>query len=406
MTATLQKFGYTVCCTHYNYGPAEKMQKVFFIGKLSGANRQEAADAVQTVGGQVANRLTADVDVIVVGEENILKQNWNLWNDQLDADTRNAFEKGTLTIISETQFWEKYALETAGQTIEQTSESPQTLYTSAMLAKLTGLPMPIIRRMHRERVIEPVRQVFRLAYFDKEVLLPLKIMQNMLAAEFTIPAAVKLLHKVGRRSSRQLSEARIEGKALIFSSEGGSVDINGQKFFSFAEETEPELSLQTLDPLAILDSLFSPEIVQNDPVLLCESACELEALGNLQGAADLYRAALAAGGANPSINFQLAEVLYRQGDLSAACERYFSAIELDENFVEARANLGCVLAELGRDDLAAAAFRGALRLHPDYAEVRFHLGMLLKKKGHSDEAEEQFQLFKELMPEMLTKMHL
>jgi tetratricopeptide (TPR) repeat protein len=113
----------------------------------------------------------------------------------------------------------------------------------------------------------------------------------------------------------------------------------------------------------------------------------------------LYRAALAAGGANAQINFQLAEILYRQGDLTGARERYFSAVELDENFVEARANLGCVLAELGRDDLAAAAFRGALKLHPDYAEVRLHLATLLKRQGHIEEAEEQFQLFQELMPE-------
>jgi tetratricopeptide (TPR) repeat protein len=113
----------------------------------------------------------------------------------------------------------------------------------------------------------------------------------------------------------------------------------------------------------------------------------------------LYRAALAAGGTHPQINFQLAEVLYRQGDLSAARERYFTAIELDENFVEARANLGCILVELGRDDLAAAAFRGALKRHPDYAEVRLHLSMLLKRQGRWEEADEQFQFFKELMPE-------
>jgi tetratricopeptide (TPR) repeat protein len=47
----------------------------------------------------------------------------------------------------------------------------------------------------------------------------------------------------------------------------------------------------------------------------------------------------------------------------------------------------------------AAAFRGALKLHPDYAEVRLHLGMLLKRQGRLEDAEEQFQLFKELMPE-------
>ena len=371
------------------------MQKVYFLGKLSGANRKEATEIVRLSGGKIANRLTADVDLIVVGDENILKQDWNLWNDQLDAETREAFEKGTLTIISETRFWEKYG--------SQTTESTHTLYTPSMLAKLTGLPLPILRRLQREGLIVPTRQVFRLCYFDKEVILPLKIMQNMIEAGLSMPSAIDRLRKVGRHKPENLSAIHLEGKDLIFTSENGSVDQNGQKRLFFAEATEPVAVPESFDPLAILDSIFDPAFESNDPVVLCEAACELEARGNLAGAADLYRAALAAGGTNPQINFQLAEILYRLGDLSAARERCFSAIELDENFVESRANLGCVLAELGRDDLAAAAFRGALKLHPDYAEVRLHLGILLKRQERFDEAEEQFQLFKELMPEYKDK---
>jgi tetratricopeptide (TPR) repeat protein len=367
------------------------MQKVFFLGKLSGANRKEAAEVVRQAGGKIANRLAADVDLIVIGDENVHNQDWNLWNDQLDDATRTSFEKGTLTILSETQFWEKYG--------DQTTESPHTIFTPSMLAKLTGVPMPILRRLQRERLIAPVRQVFRLCYFGREVILPLKIMQNMIAAGLSIPAAIDRLRKIGRYKPENLATVRIEGKDLIFVSESGCVDENGQKRLPFTDEVDTVQMPAAVDPLAILDSVLESDAESNDPVLLCEAACELESRGNLQGAADLFRAALASGGANPLINFHLAEILYRQGDLSAACERYFSAIELDENFVEARANVGCVLAELGRDDLALSAFRGALKLHPDYAEVRLYLGLLLKRQNRFDEAEEQFQLFKELMPE-------
>jgi len=376
------------------------MQKVYFLGKLSGANRKEATEIVRLAGGNVANRLTAEVDLVVVGDENILNQDWNLWNDQLDAETREAFEKGALTIISETQFWEQYS--------HQPSDSSQTLYTPSMLVKLTGLPMPILRRLQRERLLVPVRQVFRLCYFGKEVILPLKIMQNMIEAGLSIPSAIDRLRKIGRRRPESLSMVRLEGKDLIVTSENGHVDQNGQQRFPFLgfpfSEAEPESTLPPVDPLAILDSIFEPDFEAHDPASLCEAACELESQGNLQGAADLYHAALAAGGsggggANPQVHFQLAEILYRLGDLSAARERYFVAIELDEHFVEARANLGCVLAEQRRDDLAMAAFHGALKLHPDYAEVRLHLGILLKRLGRLDEAEEQFQLFRELMPE-------
>ena len=91
-----------------------------------------------------------------------------------------------------------------------------------------------------------------------------------------------------------------------------------------------------------------------------ELAGEFEDLGQLESAADMYRAALAAGGPTTDGCFRLAELLYQLGDLAAARERYYIAIELDENFVEARANLGCVLAETGQHELAVAAFEGAL----------------------------------------------
>ena len=59
------------------------------------------------------------------------------------------------------------------------------------------------------------------------------------------------------------------------------------------------------------------------------------------------------------------------------------AIELDEDFVEARSNLGCVLAEQGDLALAEAAFRGALEYHPDYADAHYHLARLLDRANRA-----------------------
>ena len=97
---------------------------------------------------------------------------------------------------------------------------------------------------------------------------------------------------------------------------------------------------------------------------MCRMAAELEESGELEAAAEMYRAAMAAAGPSAEICFQLAELLYRLGDLSAARERYYMAVELDEDYVEARANLGCVLAETGQRDLAVAAFRGRWPIIP------------------------------------------
>jgi tetratricopeptide (TPR) repeat protein len=87
------------------------------------------------------------------------------------------------------------------------------------------------------------------------------------------------------------------------------------------------------------------------------------------------------------------------GRVDAAAERYFVTIELDEEFVEARANLGCVLLEQRRLDLAVASFRGALDLHPQYPDVHYHLAQALDDLGEKDEAEEHWREFLALAPD-------
>jgi tetratricopeptide (TPR) repeat protein len=113
----------------------------------------------------------------------------------------------------------------------------------------------------------------------------------------------------------------------------------------------------------------------------------------------MYRAALVASGPRADVCFLLAELYYRQGDLSAARERYSMAIELDEDFVEARANLGCVLAELGQRELALAALEGALKFHPDYSDAHYHLARLLDDANRRAAALTHWQRFLELSPD-------
>jgi tetratricopeptide (TPR) repeat protein len=92
-------------------------------------------------------------------------------------------------------------------------------------------------------------------------------------------------------------------------------------------------------------------------------------------------------------------VLYRAGDLPAARERYYAALECDEEYVEARASLGCVLAELGELELAAATFEGALAFHADFADVYFHLANVLERMDRCAEAAMHYQTFLTLAPE-------
>ena len=74
-------------------------------------------------------------------------------------------------------------------------------------------------------------------------------------------------------------------------------------------------------------------------------------------------------------------------------------IEMDEDYVEARANLGCVLAETGELELAEAAFRGALDFHHDYPDVHYHLARTLDDLGSEEEAEIHWRTFLSLAPD-------
>jgi tetratricopeptide (TPR) repeat protein len=127
-------------------------------------------------------------------------------------------------------------------------------------------------------------------------------------------------------------------------------------------------------------------------------ASEFDSTGRDEQAIEVYRAILVSGQFTADDHFALAELLYRSGDLSAARERYYTSIELDEDFVEARCNLGCVLAEQGGLALAESAFRGALEFHPDYADAHYHLARLLDRLNRVAEASRHWQLFMNLAP--------
>ena len=149
----------------------------------------------------------------------------------------------------------------------------------------------------------------------------------------------------------------------------GLVAPGGQLFFDFdaaeaaAEAFEPPSSASPHATLSFAQALRSTKApLAPDQILAL--AAELEDEGNLAASVEAYRAHAAAAGPTAPVCFAMAELLYCLGEVPAAHERYYTAIELDENYVEARANLGCVLAELGDRELAVAAFEGALRSMP------------------------------------------
>jgi tetratricopeptide (TPR) repeat protein len=239
-----------------------------------------------------------------------------------------------------------------------------------MLADLLGVSVAVVRRWQRRGLIRPVREVHRLAYFDFQEVAAARRLAELLASGVSPQRIQRQLASLRRmlpdieRPLAQLSVI-VQGRDILLRQGDGLIDSAGQMRFDFEKERqEPSSVERKVEPRKNAPEDFAAP----------SSAEELRLL------AAQY-------------------LLYRRGDLPAARERYYMAVELDADYVEARANLGCVLAELGQAELAAAAFEGALQHHGEYPDAHFHLARILNELGRDDEAEPHWRAFLDLAPE-------
>lgn len=353
-------------------------------------NHKDAAAVISRYGAICVTQDSAPIDLVVIGEEGIPMGSWEDTSSALLSEQSLAgVAAGDVQLLSEAEFWQRLGL-----TQTETESGESRLFTARMLAELLDVAVDIIRRWQRRGLIRPVKEIRRLAYFDfREVaaarqlaslvsqgVSPTKIERQLRALSQHVPGVDRPLAQLA---------VLVEGRSLLLRSGEGLVDAAGQRRFDFAHEDAeqaPSIALPTT-------SESEPETPQSLADQYLASAEQLEDEGDLRGAAESYRAALAAGGPQAEVNFALAELLYRLGDVNAARERYYVTLELDEDYVEARANLGCVLLEAGQTELAIAAFQGALASHPEYPDAHYHLARTLDELNESDAAAQHWQEF-------------
>jgi tetratricopeptide (TPR) repeat protein len=286
-----------------------------------------------------------------------------------------------------------------------------------MLAELLSVPVAAIRRWHRHGSLVACRRVRRLPYFDfAEVAVArhLAALHSAGCSLAVIDRKLRELHRSMPEVARPLSDPAIvvSGRQLILRRGDDLTEPGGQLLIDFDKPAEYD---DRVDVFLSVDQVLQDEELHNaektgadehgaDETLSTVDQLHLEALkwedqGELEQAAEVYRTLLMAAGPRAEVHFALADLLYRGGDLAGARERFYAAIELDEEYVEARANLGCVLAESGELELAVAAFQGALAFHSDYADVHYHLANALQRLQRLAEAELHWQTFLALAPE-------
>lgn len=372
------------------------------LGRLGGLAKRDAKAWIHSRGGHVVPLFDPRVQTIVVGADSFP---FNL--RELDEPIVERVEQGDVQLCEETEFWQACGLLDESQ--------PAQLYTPAMLADLLKVPIRTVRRWHRLGLLQPVKEVCRLPYFDFQELAAARRLASWLqtAPAEQVEAQLAKLTRVIPGARRSLSQLPIirQGNDILLRQMSGLVDPNGQLRFDFDQwgssddspaaeifswsEHVAELPNSTARRATVTDwREFKPE----SPEDCLRQALEYEDGNDWTSALHVYRAMQLAFGPSAEVCFQIGELLYRQGDLTAARERYSMAVELDAEFLEARANLGCVLMEMQQWDLALAAFEGALGLHPDYADVLFHAAAACEKLGRIDTALQYWQHFLKVAP--------
>ena len=386
-------------------------RRVAFVGKLGGVNRKEARSVVRRLQGTMVDPIDQSVDLIVVGADVFPSADPE---NLLDESILRAVAEQKITVVSETQFWQITGV------VEPESDVGK-LYTPAMLAELLQVPMTTIRRWHRRGLITPTRQIKKLTYFDFEEITSARRIAALVAAGVNSVQIEKQLSQLAELypdMQRPLSQLSIivEGRKVLLRQGEGLVEPSGQKRLDFDAALELDRPNGDQPPATIsfaraIDSRQQNNLgvaeptgdfsydsgLQNKSDFL-QLAIALEDDGEFKSAIDVYRSLSLAQGPTADVSFRMAELFYQVNDLAAARERYSMAVEFDEAFVEARANLGCVLVELGQTDLALATFEGALEHHPDYPDVHFHLARLLDEIGNDEQAWQHWARFLELTP--------
>jgi len=287
---------------------------------------------------------------------------------------------------------------------ERQQRGEPQLYTMALMADVLALPAAALRHWMRVGLLVPVRRADGVAWFDYPQLVVGRLLGRFLGAGLSlreIDSSVAAFTPPGARPP--LDRLVPDGRRLYLHTDGRLVGPGGQLHLAF----------DTLDRLADTPALlpFSREAGPggtsdasggdgSDEIgELLALAADLEAAGEYAEAAEALRAVLQAAGPTAEVSFALAEVLCGLGDLAAARERYYAAIELDTDHLEARAGLGRVLAALGDPLLALVALEGVIAQEPDYPDAHFHAADVLRSLGRHVEAGRRLRAFLAIAPE-------
>jgi tetratricopeptide (TPR) repeat protein len=296
-----------------------------------------------------------------------------------------------------------------------------TLFSVRDVARLFGLKESRLRYWAQTGFINPTgRREGRRAYSfadlvevksAKELLdagIPLqRVRRNLQALRKAMPEDKKsLLSKLRVRSDGEELMV-VEGQAAI-------EPVSGQLLLDFETEALSREAARVLE-LAPKRPKEEPPMQQvtGPAPLLCDDDDDIEHESSaynwfLRGcsldgdpesvprAIQAYRKAIELDGSLAAAHTNLGNLLYQQGERSAALTCYQEAIALDPDQPEAIYNLANIYEEEGDLEMAIAEYRRALRSLPEFADAHFNLALALEQVGGRRQAMAHWERFLEL----------
>jgi tetratricopeptide (TPR) repeat protein len=176
---------------------------------------------------------------------------------------------------------------------------------------------------------------------------------------------------------------RIQEKVQLTGKETVSIGLAVYPFWPFEKMNVLDNARKALDHAAF----FGPNTVTPfDAVSLNISADKLYQYGDIDGAIEEFRKALAVDPKNVNVHNSLGVCYGVQGKLNEAIDAFETAIRLDPGDVMATFNLGLAHAKQGNQEKALDLFLDAHSLDGDNPDVAYQIGMCYREKADTDSA--------------------
>ena len=354
---------------------------------------RQAMDLGEQYGGTTPHSVSRQTSRLIVGEEG-----WPLETDgepsvKLREVTEWRQQGIDIKVLQESEWLHLLGLEERRRDVHR-------LQTPAMLSQSLNVSVGLVRHWERIGLIQPIKKVFRLPYFDFQEVSCVRRLSELLQAgvsQHELEGSLGRLQSMLPGTERSLAQLTLLARDhhVILRDEVGLLEpVSRQRLLDFDADSliertgDAEIGRETI-PSPHHPTTPSPHHLTN----WLERGSRFLEEDRITDAVEALRCALMSEPTNPETHFHLAESLYRSGNLAGALERFHIAVELDPQYLEAWTQLGCVAAELDQTQSALDAFDIALQSHADYPDAHFHKAELLSRLNRAAEAIPHWQAY-------------